>query len=68
MKTPPNIIAARITGPFTINMEWSTGETFTADLKELAAPPFDPLCNAVDGIARSCLLSLKIFGSTHFPH
>ena len=41
MKNPPNIQAARIVGAMTVEIQWSTGETLTADLSALAKPPFD---------------------------
>lgn len=43
MKTPPNILAARITGPLTVEIDWSTRETLTVDLSALTKPPFDAL-------------------------
>lgn len=43
MKTPPNILAARIVGTLTVEMDWSTGETLRADLSAHTAPPFDAL-------------------------
>ncbi|MHB9101561.1 MAG: DUF2442 domain-containing protein [Sulfuricella sp.] len=44
MKTPPNILAARIVGTLTVEIDWSTGETLRADLSAHTAPPFDALC------------------------
>ncbi len=44
MKTPPNILAARVVGTLTVEVAWSTGETLRADLSALTAPPFDALC------------------------
>lgn len=43
MKTPPNITAARIVGPLTVEIDWNTGETLRADLSACTAPPFDAL-------------------------
>ncbi len=43
MKTPPNILAARVSGELTVEIDWSTGETLCADLSGLTAPPFDGL-------------------------
>lgn len=43
MKTPPNILAARIVGALTVDIDWSTGETLRADLSAHTAPPFDVL-------------------------
>lgn len=43
MKTPPNIKDARIVGPLTVEIDWSTGETLRVDLAALTAPPFDAL-------------------------
>jgi len=43
MKTPPNILAARIVGTLTVEIDWSTGETLRADLSARTAPPFDGL-------------------------
>lgn len=45
MKTPPNIKDARIVGPLTVEIDWSTGETLRVDLSDLANPPFDALRN-----------------------
>lgn len=45
MKTPPNILAARIVGTLTVEVDWSTGETLCADLSAHTAPPFDTLRN-----------------------
>ena len=51
MSQAPRIETARITGPFQIEIHWSTGEVFTTDLKDLKDPvgpprdedPFRPL-------------------------
>lgn len=43
MKTPPNILAARVTGELTVEIDWSTGETLLVNLSGLTAPPFDVL-------------------------
>lgn len=43
MKTPPNILAARIVGTLIVEIDWSTGETLRADLSAQTAPPFDAL-------------------------
>lgn len=43
MKTPPNILAARIAGELTVEIDWSTGETLRANLSGLTTPPFDVL-------------------------
>lgn len=43
MKTPPNVTAARIVGPLTVEIDWSTGETLRVDLSALTKPPFDAL-------------------------
>lgn len=45
MKTPPNITDARIVGPLTIEIDWSTGETLRVDLADFTAAPFDALRN-----------------------
>lgn len=45
MKTPPNLLAARIKGHLIVEMDWSTGETLGADLSGHTAPPFDALLN-----------------------
>ena len=45
MKTPPNILDARIVGPLTVEIDWSTGETLSVDLSDFTAPPFDALRN-----------------------
>lgn len=37
------IKAARITGPLKIEIDWSTGETLTADMTGWLRPPFDAL-------------------------
>lgn len=43
MKNPPNILAARIVGTLTVEIDWSTNETLRADLSAHTAPPFDVL-------------------------
>jgi len=43
MKNPPSILAARIVGALTVEIDWSTGETLRADLSAHTAPPFDAL-------------------------
>jgi hypothetical protein len=40
---PVGIKAARITGPLTLEIDWSTGETLSADLSGWTHPPFDCL-------------------------
>ena len=40
---PPRIESARITGDLKLELEWSTGEKFSADLSDLVAPPFSAL-------------------------
>lgn len=45
MKTPPNILDARIVGPITVEIDWSTGETLSVNLSDFTAPPFDALRN-----------------------
>lgn len=47
MKTPPNIKDARIVGPLTVEIDWSTGETLRVDLSALTVPPFDALRDPV---------------------
>lgn len=47
MKTPPNIMQARIVGPLRVEIDWSTGETLQADLSDLTAAPFDALLDPV---------------------
>ncbi len=46
MNQAPRIETATITGPFQIEIHWSTGEVFTTDLKDLIGPPRkeDPFC------------------------
>ena len=46
MKTPPIILAARIVGELTVEMDWNTGETLCADLSSHTAAPFDALRDA----------------------
>ena len=38
---PITIKAARVVGPLTLEIDWSTGETLTVNLSDHAAPPFD---------------------------
>ncbi len=45
MKTPPNILDARIVGPLTVEIDWSTGETLSVHLSDFTAPHFDALRN-----------------------
>ena len=47
MKNPPNIVAARVVGALTVEINWSTGETLSADLSGYTAPPFDALRDPV---------------------
>ncbi|MHB8354794.1 MAG: helix-turn-helix domain-containing protein [Burkholderiales bacterium] len=46
MNQAPRIETARISGPFQIEIHWSTGEAFTTDLKDLIGPlrKEDPFC------------------------
>jgi hypothetical protein len=38
---PVTIKAARIVGPLTVELDWSTGETMIANLADWTNPPFD---------------------------
>lgn len=43
MTKPPGIKAARILAPLLVEIDWSTGETLTANLSRWATPPFEVL-------------------------
>ena len=43
MKKPPNVTSARVIGPMTIEITWSTGENLYADMTGMDNPPFDVL-------------------------
>jgi len=43
MNHPPTVKAARIVGPLTVEIDWSTSETLRVDLRKLTAAPFDAL-------------------------
>jgi len=45
MSKPITIKAARIVAPLTVEIDWSTGETLTADMHNWLRPPFDALEN-----------------------